>query len=173
MSNRLSRFEQTKQDLKDALARLVDGTPTNIELREKIRQGKVIKINNLNVEKEANKGNQALKRHPELKIEIEKLESQRLYGKETKVTSDGVDPVLQRTKVRLDKAIEQRKKLASNQSSLKEEIERKDQILKSQIEHMDEMFAALWEVIPQDQVESRMESIKTLAKVIDINFKSK
>jgi len=37
---------------------------------------------------------------------------------------------------------------------------------------MDEMLAALWDAIPPEEIELRMESVKKLAEVIDINFKN-
>lgn len=173
MNKRDRDVQQTKQDLRDALARLVEGKPEHIEFREKLRTGKTIKINNSNVEKEAGKGNQALKRHPEIKMEIEKCESERLYGQANTPEYTGIDPVTLRTKERLSKSIEQRKKLNSDNVKLREELDRKNVLLKSHISHMDEMLAALWDAIPPEEIELRMESVKKLAEVININFKNK
>lgn len=173
MNKRELDVQQTKQDLRNALARLTEGKPEYIEFREKLRAGKTIKINNSNVEKEAGKGNQALKRHPEIKMEIERCESERLYGQTITLEYSGIDPVALRTKERLSKSIEQRKKLNSANVKLKEELDRKNILLKSHISHMDEMLAALWDAIPPEGIESRMESVKKLAEVIDINFNKK
>lgn len=55
----------TRQDLLDALDRLVEGKPTNTELRIRAKKG-TLKINNISVEKEAGRSVGALRNHTDI-----------------------------------------------------------------------------------------------------------
>ncbi|MDO6613382.1 hypothetical protein Q4601_13855 [Shewanella sp. 1_MG-2023] len=57
--------QATKNKLKNALERLLEGKPENRELRKKAREGK-LKINNISVEKEAGLSVGALRRHEDV-----------------------------------------------------------------------------------------------------------
>tara|TARA_R110001583_G_scaffold108357_7_gene257088 strand:+ start:265 stop:750 length:486 start_codon:yes stop_codon:yes gene_type:complete len=57
--------QTTKNKLKNALERLLEGKPENRELRKKAREGK-LKINNISVEKEAGLSVGALRRHEDV-----------------------------------------------------------------------------------------------------------
>lgn len=58
--------QATKQAFIDALDRLIEGEPTNLELKKKAKQGK-LKINNNTVEKEAGLSVGSLRNHPDIK----------------------------------------------------------------------------------------------------------
>ena len=62
--------QTTRNALINALNRLVQGEPTNIELKKKLRENK-LKINNNSVEKEAGLSVGALRNHPDIKKVIE------------------------------------------------------------------------------------------------------
>lgn len=59
----------TKQALRDALDRLVEGKPTNTELKKRAKKG-TLKINDSTVEKEAGKSAGALRNHRDIAEEI-------------------------------------------------------------------------------------------------------
>ncbi|MFA0627705.1 hypothetical protein AB4589_07725 [Vibrio sp. 10N.222.49.A3] len=168
MSKRERGFQRTKQELKDALSRLIANQPESIELKQRLQSGKVIKINNANVEKEAGKANQALRRHPDVKEEIEKAESERLFGKPrtNSIYSIKNEPLFKQQKQRLDNARAIKKKLEAEKSELQEEARRKDEVLKLQASKMDEMIAALWDAIPPEDIENRMAAAKKIIEVV-------
>ncbi|WP_024604937.1 MULTISPECIES: hypothetical protein [unclassified Pseudoalteromonas] len=62
--------QTTRNALINALNRLIQGEPTNIELKKKLRENK-LKINNNSVEKEAGLSVGALRNHPDIKKVIE------------------------------------------------------------------------------------------------------
>jgi len=61
--------DATKQALRDALDRLVEGKPTNTELKKRANKG-TLKINDSTVEKEAGKSAGALRNHRDIAEEI-------------------------------------------------------------------------------------------------------
>lgn len=161
---------QTKQDLRDALARLITGNPENLYLQEKLRMGKVVKLNAANVEKEARKSNGSIKRHLDVKEEIEQAESERLFG----ISPTQFDAVAikesstyQLLESRFKNLNVLRKKLESNIADLNTKLNRRDEIIKAQLEDMDELLCALWQAIPPAEVEIRMASAKVLADIIE------
>jgi hypothetical protein len=170
MSVRDDDYQKTKKELRMALDRLKKEKPVHIELMQKLLDGKIIKLNNANVEKEADKGNCALKRHADVKGEILTAESERKYGTLSPITSIEDEPLFIEQKNRLDKVLKDRKKLKSQKADDKEELERKGELIKFQATEMDEMIASLWAAIPPDEIELRMATAKKLATVTHLHF---
>lgn len=170
MNKREQDYQRTKQELREALSRLVAKSPENIELKQRLLSGKVIKINNANVEKEAGKANQALKHHPDVKEEIETEESKRLFGSVNTepVGSIKDDPLYKQQKQRLDNALTAKKKLNEEKSELQDEVARKDELLKLHVTKMDEIMAAMWDAIPAEEIENRTTSAKQIANILYI-----
>ncbi|MEM5553096.1 hypothetical protein WNY63_20465 [Pseudoalteromonas neustonica] len=64
-------YQQTKKELRLAIIRLQKGEPENPKLIQRIKDGKTVKVNNLNVEIEAGKSNGLInKSHTDLEEEI-------------------------------------------------------------------------------------------------------
>ena len=170
MGGRDDAYQKTKEELRLALERLKQVKPEHIELRQRLLDGKTIKLNAANVEKEARKGNGALKRHPDVKDEIIKAESERKYGIPLSITSIKDEPVFKEQKAKLDKTLKAKKELEFQEKSIKAELTRKDELIKHQATKMDEMMAALWSAIPPHEIELRMATAKKLATVTHLHI---
>ncbi len=160
---------KTKDDLRSALERLKRREPEHLDLIQLVRDNKPLKLHNYNIEKEARKANGTLKNHPDIKSEIEKAELERLYSD---ITTDS-DRVIYALNEQVRELKEKAIKLELSNKSLREEVDRKDTVLKNQIELMDETITALWSAIPPHEVERRTLVMKHLANIIEIDFSKK
>lgn len=163
-------LSDTEQALRDALARIVAGTPTHPKYKKRIRDGKPLKILPSIVEEEAGKTNGALKHYTKLKEDIENAENKRIIGAST------VDVKVVKAHPSYQKAIKERDTARSNNKESKAELKkekaevlRKEALLKENAAQMDEMIAALWAAIPEDV--EREHTIKKINNVVNINFK--
>lgn len=158
-----------KDDLLEALERLKKVCPQNIDLIQRVKDGKQLKINKFNVEKEASKSNGILKNYPEIREEIEKAELERLHGEirsedERRIHHQNISlQKLKKININLDK----------KNKILKEELARKDELLKLQIEMTNSIVAALWAAIPPYEIEQRTIVMKKIAEVIKLDPKQK
>lgn len=169
MNIRDDGYQNTKDELRRALDRLRQGKPQHIKLRQRLLDGKVIKINAANVEMEAGKGNAALKRHTDVKNEIFKAENERKYGSTLAKTLVKDDSKFKELESKLNKVLEERKKLKLDKRNLNTELAIKDEVIKLQATKMDEMTTALWAAIPPNEIELRMATAKKMSTVAYLN----
>ncbi|HCH2102059.1 TPA: hypothetical protein NKR60_005207 [Vibrio parahaemolyticus] len=186
MNKRQKNYHATKKLFREALARLVTGEVTNVELRSRKR----IKINPSTVEIEAEKSNGSIGRHPDVKKEIEVVADKIENG--IKVTDEvlkairaglpidanesvSISPVnvkntntYKKIHKRYTTANKRRKYFEMKYEKVQEELRRKDRELNDEIATRDEMFAALWNALPSNLVEERMTAMKRLADVVNI-----
>lgn len=190
MNQRERDYQKTKQELRDALARLVAGEVTCSELIKRKEAGKTININPNTVQKEADKANGALARHADVQDQIEDI------VRKIKLGLSATEDVLRKIKLgepvepankalitvqqvkessvyksaleRLETSRNKRKKAEAKVVEQKSELERKNRELNDEIATRDNMFAALWDAIPTYLVEERMAAMKKLAEVVEL-----
>lgn len=160
---------KTEQQLMAALERLIAKTPTNRELKQKLKNNK-LKIAVSNVEKEAGLSNGAAKHYPAIKELIEIAERDRIYGiSEVADTVVKSQPLYIKTKEDLVKAKEEIKKLKADLAVKNQKIDEYKRLLKEQAVMMHSMNVAMWQQIPFEK-----KNIKLMQDVQGnvINFKS-
>ncbi|MGF1837147.1 hypothetical protein [Vibrio atlanticus] len=169
----------TEAQLRDALNRLIMRRPITKANLLKVQAGKPLKITNSSVEKEAGKGNGALRHYPKLREDIETAEAERVYsssnpsdissGSSEKITIEEVksSPIYKKIQEELAKEVSARKSAEADVLDLKEECARKDAALNEKSAELDEVIASMWELIPRDS--QRTVLIQKLNKVISFN----
>lgn len=191
MNQRERDYQSTKQELRDALARLVASEVTCSELIIRKKAGKIIKISPTTVQKEAGKANGALARHADVQDQIEDIVSKIDLG--LPVTEDVLRKIklgetigfaneasltIQQIKEssvhksalkRLDTSRKIRKKAEERAAEQRSELERKNRALNDEIATRDNMFAALWDAIPSYLVEERIVAMKNLTEVVELH----
>lgn len=163
---------QTKKNLLDALDRIIQQKPTNYELKEKLSQGKIVKINKSNIEKEAGLSNGAAGRHPDILDAIEAASRKVEYG-DSEIPDDKIKehPLYLKLKSKYDDSLTDRKKLRDEKSKLQDELNRKDESLNNHLAHTHELFLCLWHAIPPENIEERMRAAEKVSEVVSVNFK--
>ncbi|WP_348224156.1 hypothetical protein [Vibrio parahaemolyticus] len=195
MNQRERDYQKTKQELRDALARLVAGEVTCPELMKRKEAGKTININPNTVQKEADRANGALARHGDVLEQIEDIVSKIKLGlsitenvlskikrgETVEPVNDGVNEApltVQQVKEssvhiraleRLETSRNKRKKAEARVAEQKSELERKNRELNDEIATRDNMFAALWDAIPTYLVEERMVAMAKLTEVVELH----
>ena len=191
MNQRDRDYQKTKQELRDALARLVAGEVTCPELMKRKEAGKTININPTTVQKEADRANGALARHSDVTDQIEDIVSKIRLGlpvtenvlskikrgepvepvNEVIITVQQVkeSPFHKRALERLKTSRKNHKKAEAKVAEQKSELERKNRELNDEITTRDNMFAALWDAIPTYLVEERMVAMEKLTKVVELH----
>lgn len=191
MNQRDRDYQKTKQELRDALARLVAGEVTCPELMKRKEAGKTININPTTVQKEADRANGALARHGDVLDQIEDIVSKIRLGlsvtenvlskikrgepvepvNEALITVQQVkeSPVHKRALERLKTSRKNHRKAEVKVAEQKSELERKNRELNDEIATRDNMFAALWDAIPTYLVEERMVAMAKLTEVVELH----
>jgi hypothetical protein len=145
--------EATKKALMSALERLLDGEPTNLELKKKARQGK-LKVNNNTVEKEAGLSVGSLRNHADIKIMI-KTHSLNAQVENSDSATSAIDVLqgeikqLKSEKTHLNKL--KSKHLADSRKS--------EKALAEQAAIHIKMVQELMEMIPESQSEKAMDKV--------------
>lgn len=143
----------TKKALEDALTRLIDGKPTNIDLKKKARKGK-LKIHDNSVEKEAGLSGGALRHHPDVKA---KIKAQSLNAKvEASDTSITAIEVLENEIKQLRK--EKTSLGKSKDKYYKDSKSHEDALAKQAATHI-KIVQELMEMIPETEREKAMDRI--------------
>ena len=169
----MTDITQTEKRLREGLVRLITKSPTNIELKQKLRDNK-LKIVVSNVEKEAGLSNGAAKRYPELIELIKKSEEERIFGMNNMSVEDTVlltQPLYIKVKENLEKAKAENKKLKAELALKNGKLEEYKQLLKEQSVKMHQINVAMWGCIPDDrkhiELMRDLQSKSNQNKVID------
>lgn len=145
--------EATKKALMAALERLLDGEPTNLELKTKAKQGK-LKVNNNTVEKEASLSVGSLRNHPDIKAMIKasslsaKVESSDTALSEVDILQDEIQR-LKREKTKLNKLKD--KHISDSRKS--------ERALATQAAMHIKIVQELMEMLPESQREKAMDKV--------------
>jgi hypothetical protein len=145
--------QSTKNSLLDALDRLIRGEPTNFELKNKARQGK-LKINNNTVEKEAGFSVGALRNHPDIMLVIKAKSLKAKVDKNESATSEV--ELLQLDNKKLKSERTQLNKLKTKYLA---DSRKSDEALAEQAARHINMVKLLMEMIPEYEREKAMDKV--------------
>lgn len=141
----------TEKQLVAALERLIAQKPTNVLLKQKLRDKK-LKIVVSNVEKEAGLSNGAAKHYPKIKEQIENAEMVRLNGaSDVPNTVILGQPIYIKAKEDLAKAKEEIKRLKADLVEKNNKLDAYKILLKEQAAISHQISKALWDQIPEDK----------------------
>ncbi|WP_371192944.1 hypothetical protein [Glaciecola sp. SC05] len=166
MSLRKIKKQKTAHEFMAAINRLVDRKPTCRELKKKLADGKPLKLNPTNVEKEAGRGYNSTKNHPSVLKEIERINA---LVSNTKEVSSQVLENLKAERKEKNKEIKKLKENIKNKNTELEKLKRVNLILHA---HCRELTSALYNKIPQEEREGLFErSVTTKNESNIIPFK--
>ncbi|CAH7216317.1 hypothetical protein VCHA54P496_20391 [Vibrio chagasii] len=144
-----------KQDLDEALDRLINRTPITKANLQRVQAGKPLKISVSGVELEAGRGNGAARHYPTLLKEIREAEEDRVSGspRSSEEVSDEVvmsSSLYKDLEKKLEKTDRKKRKAEATILELREECKRKDAALNEKSAELDEIIASMWEHVPRD-----------------------
>jgi predicted transcriptional regulator len=151
MSLRETKKQKTAQEFMEAIKRIVDKQPTHKELKKKLAEGKPLKLNPTNVEKEAGKGYNSTKHHQTVLDEIERINT--LESDQKKASAYNTKKQKADVKAK-NKEIE---RLESEIKTKNAEIETLKRVNLSLHAHCRELTSALYDKIPQEEREGLFE----------------
>ncbi len=140
-------YNRTKSSLLSAVDRLKNGKPTEPILIEKMRKNK-LKLNNLNVEKEAGCGSGALRHHKDVADLIVQSSVGGAVGEDIDVLTKQIKDVKEKLK----------KANKINKSKI-EKVKNMDIALSQQVAQQTMLMAAMLEKIPYDDREKLMKKV--------------
>lgn len=158
--------QSTKNSLFDALDRLIQGEPINIELKQKVKQGK-LKINNNTVEKEAGLSVGSLRNHPDIKQVIKAKSLKAKVDSSESATSEIELLQLENKKLKSERT--QLNKLKTKHLAISRKSE---EALAEQAARHINMVKQLMEMIPEFEREKAMDKVvRTRAdNIVQVTF---
>ncbi|MDE1318233.1 hypothetical protein L9X50_09465 [Vibrio aestuarianus] len=153
-----SEQNPTEKALLDALSRLIQNKPKNTDLKLRLQRKGFIKISKSVVEIEAGLSNGSSKRHPGVLKAIENANTTPDISENEPSESKLIEQSYRYSKLekKYNRSLENRKKAEDKIESLKEELERKDEILEHHLAKEHELMVCLWNAIPPADIESRI-----------------
>lgn len=145
--------QTTRNALINALNRLIQGEPTNIELKKKLRENK-LKINNNSVEKEAGLSVGALRNHPDIKKVIEEKSLKAKVDSSESATSKIELLLLENKKLKSEKT--QLNKLKTKHLA---DTRKSEKAFAEQAARHISMIKNLMEMIPVSEREKAMDKV--------------
>ena len=145
--------QTTRNALINALNRLIQGEPTNIELKKKLRENK-LKINNNSVEKEAGLSVGALRNHPDIKKVIEEKSLKAKVDSSESATSKIELLLLENKKLKSEKT--QLNKLKTKYLA---DTRKSEKVFAEQAARHISMIKNLMEMIPASEREKAMDKV--------------
>jgi len=145
--------QTTRNALINALNRLIQGEPTNIELKKKLRENK-LKINNNSVEKEAGLSVGALRNHPDIKKVIEEKSLKAKVDSSESATSKIELLLLENKKLKSEKT--QLNKLKTKHLA---DTRKSEKAFAEQAARHISMIKNLMEMIPASEREKAMDKV--------------
>ncbi|PQJ47271.1 hypothetical protein [Vibrio splendidus] len=139
-----------QQKYYDAIQRILNGKPSNPELKDLANKGK-LKLNNYSVEREAGMSTGSLRRHPDIKAAIKKATITKSKDDLIKNTEAAEPELIQHYEQELTK--ERSKRIKSNKlkRQYQGEVERVTVAMKEQLSHHQNMMFAIFDLIPEDK----------------------
>ncbi|WCP81571.1 bacterioferritin comigratory protein [Vibrio harveyi] len=145
--------EKTKKALVASLERLLEGEPTNLELKKKAKQGK-LKVNNSTVEKEAGLSVGSLRNHPDIKAMIKDCT---LTAKIA--NSDSASTEADVLKDEIDRLKQEKTKLKKLKSKYLSESKKSERALATQAAINIKVVQELMEMLPKSLRENAMDKV--------------
>jgi hypothetical protein len=171
MSLRDKKKENTAKRAREAIKRILNGTPTHKELKKRV----TVKLNQSTVETEAGLGVSSLRNHGDILVEIEQHNSPD-HGVDSKIDYTMTDYfVLNKEKDKLKKNKKsfsnEKKVLTAKNKSQIEEIEELERLNTEIHSHYVQMNCALFDMVPQEQRQDIFEKLKTRGSGNVVPFK--
>lgn len=163
MSLREIKKQKTTDEFMEAIKRIVNQEPKCKELKKKLDEGKLLKLNATNVEKEAGKGYNSTRHHQVVLNEIE-----RINGLECGVKRGGLQAIVSLKSERKEKNKEI-KNLKNEIKSKNAEIEMLKSVNLSLHAHYRELTSALYDKIPQEEREELFEISTARCNNVDLS----
>ena len=151
MSLREIKKQKTAKEFMEAIKRIVDKQPECKELRQKIKSGKLLKLNPTNVEKEAGKAYGSTRHHASVLREIERINDHNV-AKES-IYSQGVIGLKVKNKEKNKEIKALKEKLRGKEA----EVEMLKRVNLNLHAHCLELTSALFDMLPQEDKKDLFE----------------